>query len=135
MTRKRANGPRITGPDVDLEREVIRDSKGQRVDQAYVERALAEVGAYWKKQGGRPSLTGEAKHSPHVSFRVTPELKAKAMREAEARGMTVSQLAREAFELIDSQDHRAPRPPQDIRNLVVLRRQAMSAIEQKYRHV
>jgi len=33
-----------------------------------------------------------------VSFRVTPELKAKAMREAEARGVTVSQLAREAFE-------------------------------------
>ena len=98
MTRKRANGPRITGPDVDLEREVIRDSKGRRVDHAYVERALAEVDAYWKKQGGRPSLTGEAKHSPHVSFRVTPALKAKAMREAEARGVTVSQLAREAFE-------------------------------------
>jgi hypothetical protein len=98
MNRKRANGVRITGPDVDLEREVILDSKGQRVDHAYVERALAEVDAYWKKQGGRPSLTGEAKHSPHVSFRVTPALKAKAMREAEARGMTVSQLAREAFE-------------------------------------
>lgn len=98
MTRKRANSLCITGPDVDLEREVILDSKGQRVDQAYVDRALAEVDAYWKKQGGRPSLTGEAKHSPHVSFRVTPELKARAMREAEARGMTVSQLAREAFE-------------------------------------
>ena len=98
MKRERAKDVRITGPDVDLEREVILDSKGQRVDQAYVDRALADVDAYWKKQGGRPSLTGEAKHSPHVSFRVTPELKAKAMREAEARGMTVSQLARQAFE-------------------------------------
>lgn len=98
MNRKRDNGVRITGPDVDLEREVILDSKGQRVDQAYVDRALADVDAYWKKQGGRPSLTGESKHSPHVSFRVTPELKALAMREAEARGVTVSQLAREAFE-------------------------------------
>ena len=98
MKRERAKGVRITGPDVDLEREVILDSKGRRVDQAYVDRALADVDAYWKKQGGRPSLTGEAKHSPHVSFRVTPELKAKAMREAEVRGVTVSQLAREAFE-------------------------------------
>jgi len=98
MNRERAKGVGITGPDVDLEREVILDSKGRRVDQAYVDRALGDVDAYWKKQGGRPSLTGEAKHSPHVSFRVTPELKAKAMREAEARGMTVSQLAREVFE-------------------------------------
>lgn len=98
MNRKRANGVRITGPDVDLEREVILDSKGRRVDLAYVDRALADVDAFWRKQGGRPSLTGEAKHSPHVSFRVTPELKAKAIREAEARGVTVSQLAREAFE-------------------------------------
>ena len=98
MKRERAKGVRIAGPDVDLGREVILDSKGRRVDQAYVDRALADVDAYWKKQGGRPSLTGEAKHSPHVSFRVTPELKAKAMREAEARGTTVSQLAREAFE-------------------------------------
>lgn len=98
MNRKRAKGVRITGPDVDLEREIILDSKGRRVDQAYVDRALSDVDAYWQKHGGRPSLTGEAKHSPHVSFRVTPELKAKAMREAEVRGTTVSQLAREAFE-------------------------------------
>ena len=98
MNRRRDTGVRITGTDVDLEREVILDSKGQRVDQAYVDRALAEVDAYWQKQGARPSLTGEAMHSPHVSFRVTPELKALAIREAEARGMTVSQLAREAFE-------------------------------------
>ena len=98
MTRKKSDAWRIVGPDVDLKKEVILDSKGRRIDDAYVDRALAEVDAYWKKHGGRPSLTGQARHSPHVSFRVTPELKAKAERAAQERGVTVSQLAREAFE-------------------------------------
>lgn len=36
-------GMKITGPDIDLEAEVILDSKGRRVDQAYIDRALAEL--------------------------------------------------------------------------------------------
>lgn len=47
---------------------------------------------------GRPSLTGRPDHSPHVSFRATPELRAKAEQRAAREGKTVSQLAREAFE-------------------------------------
>lgn len=50
------------------------------------------------QRAGRPSLTGKALHSPQVTFRVTPELRARAEAEAKARGTTVSQLAREAFE-------------------------------------
>ena len=98
MTRRKSDTWRIVGPEIDLEKEVILDSEGRRIDSAYVDQTLAEVDAYWKKHGGRPSLTGQAKHSPHVSFRVTPELKAKAERAAQERGVTVSQLAREAFE-------------------------------------
>lgn len=97
MSRTRRD-PRITGPDVDLDAEVILDSRGRRVDQAYADRALAEVEADVARRAGRPSLTGRSEHSPHVSFRTTPELKARAEQEARSRGVTVSALAREAFE-------------------------------------
>jgi predicted HicB family RNase H-like nuclease len=68
------------------------------VDQTYVDRAVAEVEADLAKRAGRPSLTGQAAHSPHVSFRITPELKARAEQTAKEHGTTVSKLAREAFE-------------------------------------
>jgi predicted HicB family RNase H-like nuclease len=89
---------KITGPEMDLEAEVILDSKGRRVDQAYVDRALADVEEDLARRAGRPSLTGKSEHSPHVSFRITPELKARAEQTAREQGTTVSQLAREAFE-------------------------------------
>ena len=68
----------ITGPEVDLQREVIIDSRGRRAD--------------------RPSLSGTSEHSPHVTFRVTPEMKARAEAAALEQGITVSALARLAFE-------------------------------------
>ena len=98
MSRTRTNALMIVGPDVDLEREVILDSRGRRVDQAYVDQALAEVEADIDRRAGRPSLTGEAAHSPHVSFRITPELKARAEQAAKDQGTSVSQLARHALE-------------------------------------
>ncbi len=88
----------ITGPDIDLETEVVLDSDGRRIDQAYVDEVVDAAHEYLQKRAGRPSLTGNAQHSPQVTFRVTPELKARAEAEAQARGTTVSQLAREAFE-------------------------------------
>mgnify|MGYP002737366462 CR=1 FL=1 len=47
---------------------------------------------------GRPSLNGEAAPSPHVGFRVSPELRQQADALARSRGVTLSQLAREALE-------------------------------------
>ena len=88
----------ITGPDIDLETEVVLDSDGRRIDQAYVDEIVDAAHAYLDQRAGRPSLTGKARHSPQVTFRVTPELKARAEAEAKARGTTVSHLAREAFE-------------------------------------
>ena len=43
MSRQRKPAYRITGPEIDLKAEVILDSKGRRVDQAYVDRALVDV--------------------------------------------------------------------------------------------
>lgn len=98
MTRKSTPRIRIMGKEIDLASEVILDSKGRRVDQSYVEQALAEVDAELTKRAGRPSLTGHSAHCPHVSFRIAPELKARAEAYAKEHGTTVSQLAREAFE-------------------------------------
>jgi predicted HicB family RNase H-like nuclease len=98
MNRQGKPAYKITGPEIDLEAVVILDSKGRRVDQAYVDRALADVEEELARRAGRPSLTGKSEHSPHVSFRITPELKARAEQTAKEQGTTVSKLAREAFE-------------------------------------
>ena len=47
---------------------------------------------------GRPSLNGKPAPSPHVGFRVSPELRQQADALARRRGITLSQLAREALE-------------------------------------
>lgn len=96
MADKRA--PKVTaeaeiGPDVDLATEVVRDTEGRRIDEAYAER-LVEAG----RRIGRPSLTGKAEASPSVAFRLAPELRAKAEAVAAREGKTVSALAREALE-------------------------------------
>lgn len=44
----------IVGPEVDLDSEAILDSKGRRVDQAYVDRALAEVEEDLSRRGDLP---------------------------------------------------------------------------------
>jgi hypothetical protein len=98
MSRSRQTSVKIVGPDIDLEKEVILDSKGRRVDQSYIEQAMQEVEEELAKRAGRPSLTGTSAHSPHVSFRIPPELKARAEEAARERGTTVSKLAREALE-------------------------------------
>ena len=83
-------------PDVDLESDDVRDSQGRRITEDYAraatEQAIASVGP------GRPSLTGTKATSPQVTFRVTPELRARAAAEAERQGRRISDVAREALE-------------------------------------
>lgn len=98
MSRRSEGTYQITGPDIELSGEVILDRSGRRIDQAYVDRAVAEVEDDLAKRAGRPSLTGQSEHSPHISFRIPPELKARAEQAAREQGTTVSKLAREAFE-------------------------------------
>jgi len=84
------------GPDVDIEVEDVRDSEGRRIDQDYVDRAVADARAQTGR--GRPSLTGGRAHSPHVSFRVPADVRAKAEAQAVREGRRVSDLARQALE-------------------------------------
>lgn len=75
-------------------------------DDATVDRIVSEVeaavvagrGAVSYPRKGRPSLTGKPTASPSVGFRVTPELRAQAEDVAKRRGVSVSELAREALE-------------------------------------
>ena len=47
---------------------------------------------------GRPSLTGQRAISPQVTFRLTPQLRARADAEAARQGRRLSDVAREALE-------------------------------------
>ena len=82
--------------------EPLRDSKGMPITDEYLDKVTREAEAGYDlskaRRVGRPSLTGEGKHSPRVSFRVSDEVRAEAERVAEEQGKTVSQLAREALE-------------------------------------
>jgi hypothetical protein len=50
------------------------------------------------RRSGRPSLHGGTGRSPQVAFRLPAQTRARAEALARARGITVSQLAREALE-------------------------------------
>ena len=83
-------------PDVDLEIDDVRDSQGGRITEEYAQAATAQAIASVGR--GRPSLTGTKATSPQVTFRVTPELRARAAAEAERQGRRISDVAREALE-------------------------------------
>ena len=92
MTRRK----HTYGEDVDLDAEVVRDKQGKRI----TEKRAAEIAedALRQARAGRPSLTGTRKSSPQIAFRVPDELQARAEAKAKARGITLSQFAREALE-------------------------------------
>ncbi|MGH3901519.1 MAG: hypothetical protein ACRDTA_25355 [Pseudonocardiaceae bacterium] len=91
-------------PDVDLDREDLRDRHGNRVTREYVQRALADIlneniqVAPSEVRPGRPTLSGGRTHSPQVTFRIPDQLHRQAVDAAEREGKTVSALAREALE-------------------------------------
>ena len=63
-----------------------------------LEEALPPDAIWSHPQRGRPSLTGKPTASPHVGFRVSPELRRHADALARQQGITLSQLARDALE-------------------------------------
>lgn len=79
---------------IDLDVEVVRNSRGRRITEADAERLAEQVLA----RVGRPSLTGAGQKSPAVSFRVSARTRELAEAKAAAEGKTVSQVAREALE-------------------------------------
>ncbi len=88
----------IEAGEVDLATEDVRDSKGRRIDDEYVTRAVDAAHEHLERVVGRPSLTAPGARSPQVTFRLQPEMKERAEKIASERHTTVSTLAREAFE-------------------------------------
>jgi hypothetical protein len=88
----RADSP--IGTDVDLNTETVHLKSGKRLTQTIADRIIAEG----KRTAGRPSLSGAAKASPQIAFRVPAETRKLAEHVAAIEHKTVSQLAREALE-------------------------------------
>lgn len=74
--------------------DMLRDSQGRLIDEAYVQRALEDT---WR-QLGRPSLSGVQRPSPQVAVRMSPELRDAAKALAKREGITLSELTRQALE-------------------------------------
>jgi hypothetical protein len=91
MTRRKRSLP----PYVDIG---LTDKQVDAIVEETIEAALRGKGTWHYPQRGRPSLTGKSETSPHVGFRVSPELREQADALARDRGITLSQLAREALE-------------------------------------
>ena len=83
-------------PDVDLDRDDIRDSRGRPITQDYVDAAVADV--HEKLGRGRPSLTQAGTTSPQVTFRLPAELRRDAEQQARREGTPISSIARKALE-------------------------------------
>lgn len=85
----------VLGRDIDLDKEVIRDSEGKRITSKRAEKIVEEV---ITQAVGRPSLTGPAKVSPEIKAKVPEKLKLALEREAKRQGQTPSALIRQALE-------------------------------------
>ena len=87
--------------DVDLDTEVVRLKDGRRLTNELAERLAEETLADARHRNlvpGRKSLSGGAIHSPRVQFRVPDALRAAAEQRAAEKGVSLSELAREALE-------------------------------------
>jgi hypothetical protein len=96
MATKKTRYELARDPDVDLQSEDIRDRRGRRITEEYVDAAVADVHARLGR--GRPSLSGAGRRSPQVTFRLPPELREQAEKQARAEGTKVSDVARRALE-------------------------------------
>ena len=84
------------GPDVDLDRENVRDSLGRRITRDYVAAAVED--AHQKLPPGRPSLDPKGSTSPQVTFRLPARLRQQAEDQARREGTAVSSVARKALQ-------------------------------------
>ena len=85
----------VLGKDIDLDKEVIRDSTGKRITSKRAQKIVEEVLA---QAVGRPSLTGPSKVSPEIKARVPEKLKRALQKEAKRQGQTTSAVIRQALE-------------------------------------
>ncbi|MDA8400146.1 MAG: ribbon-helix-helix protein, CopG family [Actinomycetota bacterium] len=83
------------GPDV-KPNEKICDSKGNVIDEKYMENAVQDV--HRQLGRGRPSLTAPGKVSPEIKARVPAELKLRLQQAAKDRGESLSDFIRKVLE-------------------------------------
>lgn len=90
----------IDGGDIDLDEEIVYDSRGNRITEARAEEMAASAIKYLdeERKAGRPSLSGQGKHSPKVQVRVSERTHDELARRAAAEGVSVSKLARRVLE-------------------------------------
>lgn len=84
------------GPDIDLDVEVVLDKKGRRITEQRAGKIAAD--ALRKAGAGRPSLTAPGRRSPEVKARVPSEMRDRLHQAAERRGVSASELVREALD-------------------------------------
>jgi len=79
--------------------EQMRDSKGNLIDDAYVDEALADLDTVEPiaVRRGRPSLSAELRESPRVSFRVPEQLAGEVRELSYELDLSVSTIARVAL--------------------------------------
>lgn len=83
------------GPDIDLNKTIIRDKDGTRITNKRAEKMARDTIATVL---GRPSLTAASVESPQIKVRVPQKLKKALEKEAKRRGETKSAIVREALE-------------------------------------
>jgi hypothetical protein len=89
-----ANRPTYTlGPDIPDD-EVLVDSKGRVIDDAYVDRAVEDARQHVRR--GRPSLS-ESGESPLLRVRVSRELENAVRDAASAAGLSVPEWVRKTL--------------------------------------
>lgn len=87
--------------DVDLDTEVVLLKDGRRLTNELAEQLAEETLADARRRNlvpGRKSLSGGSVHSPRVQFRVPDSLRAAAEQRAAEKGVSLSELVREALE-------------------------------------
>ena len=83
------------GPDIDLNKTIIRDKNGKRKTNKRAEKMAMDA---IEKVLGRPSLSAKNVESPQLKVRVPIKLKKALDKEAKRRGETKSAIVREALE-------------------------------------
>lgn len=89
-TNYRVTAATRDGGSIDLDTDAVSAPDGHRVTEA-------ETEAFTTNRGGRPSLSGERKHSPVIGVRVSPQVRDQIDAAAKAAGVPTSEIVRQAL--------------------------------------
>ena len=86
----------VADGDIDLSKEVVRDKRGRRINQAYVARVVKAAEAV--RPVGRPGLNAHAGASSQIAVRLPEATYRQIKLMAKDRGVSTAALARQAVE-------------------------------------